>query len=579
MSFTAPHPGSQEMPRWTTGELVEPPKLGWNLWALVGPGIVMSASAIGGGEWLLGPTVTARYGGSLLWLATLSIVFQALYNVEISRYTLYCGEPIFCGKFRTLPGPMFWVFVYLLFDFSTVFPYLAASAATPLQVILLGGEIPQPDTNRAHWWLAKGTASGIFLLGMIPLVVGGKIFNSLRVLMATKLVLVFGFLLVLAVFYSHWSTWTEIGSGFFQFGNVPVQHGEDWNGNGRLDPGEDWDRDGRLDVVEESLPGGAFRDIDGDGIQDGDNVQNVFSSLAAGQFPQIDFGLVALITAMAAIAGNGGLSNTPMSNYIRDQGWGMGHHVGAIPSFIGGRGIGLSHVGCVFEVNEHSLPRWRRWYRKVLREQLLVWMPACFVGLALPSMLSVEFLPRGTRTDEWNAAVMTASGVRDHVANPSPGVLAYEAGLARVLYGQAWGRLFWSLTLFCGFLVLAATLVSNTDGIIRRWVDVFWTSSRNLREVHPESIRHVYFGVLLAYVAFGLVALWLNKPAELIKWATLGFNLALGFSCWHTLAINTLLLPRDLRPNLFMRAALLLGGLFFACLFLVTLLNQLGAFS
>ena len=29
----------------------------------------MSASAIGGGEWLLGPEVTAKYGGALLWLA------------------------------------------------------------------------------------------------------------------------------------------------------------------------------------------------------------------------------------------------------------------------------------------------------------------------------------------------------------------------------------------------------------------------------------------------------------------------------------------------------------------------------
>jgi hypothetical protein len=225
------------------------------------------------------------------------------------------------------------------------------------------------------------------------------------------------------------------------------------------------------------------------------------------------------------------------------------------------------------------MPRWRRWYRKVLREQLLIWMPACFVGLALPSMLSVEFLRRGTEAGDWNAAVMTAEGVRQHVANPSPGVLAYESGLSRVLYGEAWGQLFWSLTLFCGFLVLATTLVSTTDGIIRRWVDVFWTSSRRLREVHPEAIRNVYFGVLVAYVCFGMVMLWLNRPAELIKWATLGFNLALGFSCWHTLAINTLLLPRELRPGWFMRLALLLGGLFFIALFIVTALNQLGGFK
>src|SRR5436190_7475353 len=126
-TLVAPHPGSQAMPRWTTGELIDVPHVGWrNIFALIGPGIVMSASAIGGGEWLLGPTVTARYGGAMLWLATLSIVFQALYNIEISRYTLYCGEPIFSGKFRMPPGPIVWLLLYLLLDFSVVFPYLAA---------------------------------------------------------------------------------------------------------------------------------------------------------------------------------------------------------------------------------------------------------------------------------------------------------------------------------------------------------------------------------------------------------------------------------------------------------------------
>ncbi|MCI0361073.1 MAG: Nramp family divalent metal transporter [Planctomycetaceae bacterium] len=599
--FTAPHPGSQAMPPWTTGELTEAPRIGWrNLLALIGPGLVMSASAIGGGEWLVGPTVTARYGGAMLWLATLSIVFQALYNIEVCRYTLYCGEPIFTGKLRTLPGPMFWLWVYLLLDSSVIFSYLAAGAATPIQVILLGGEMPKPDAVASHWWMAKIIATTIFLLSLVPLIFGGKIFNSLKVVMTSKLVIVFGFLLVLAVFYSRQATWIEIGSGFFAFGNVPVQKPEDANANGRLDPGEDWDGDFNLDVVEERVPpsidtngdgkpedwetddlGKPIKhiDVDGDGVRDGDNVRNVFVSLlGGGEWPQIDFGLIAFITAMAAIAGNGGLSNAPMSNYVRDQGWGMGHHVGAIPSIVGGRGIALSHVGCVFEPNESSLVRWGRWYWKVARDQLLVWMPACFVGLALPSMLSVEFLRRGTQAGDWNAAVMTAQGVRQHVADPPPGVLAYESGLSNILYGQAWGNLFWSLTLLCGFLVLGTTLVSNTDGIVRRWVDVFWTASRRMRAVDPKFIKHVYFTTLLAYGAFVLAMLWLNTPAELIKWGTLGFNLALGFSSWHTLFINTLLLPRELRPGLFPRLALLFGGMFFVLLFVLTLLNQLGMF-
>src|SRR5690606_27348999 len=116
-------------------------------------------------------------------------------------------------------------------------------------------------------------------------------------------------------------------------------------------------------------------------------------------WPKLDLAVLGLLCAMISISGNGGLSNTPISNYTRDQGWGMGHHVGAIPSVVGGHHLQLSHVGMVFPVDEQTLPRWRRWYRHLVRDQLLMWMPACFFGLALPSMLSVQFLPRGMRTD------------------------------------------------------------------------------------------------------------------------------------------------------------------------------------
>src|SRR4029079_11137273 len=68
-SFVAPHPGSKAMPRWTTGQLIDVPRVGWrDVLGMIGPGIVLSASAIGGGEWLLGPTVTAKYGGSPIWV-------------------------------------------------------------------------------------------------------------------------------------------------------------------------------------------------------------------------------------------------------------------------------------------------------------------------------------------------------------------------------------------------------------------------------------------------------------------------------------------------------------------------------
>lgn len=570
-SFVAPHPGVKQMPQWNTADLVEPPRFTWRNWfAMLGPGLIMGGAAIGGGEWLVGPEVTAKYGGALLWLATLSILGQVVYNLEISRYTLYTGEPIFTGKFRTLPGPVFWLGIYLVLDFGAVFPYLAANAATPLAYVILQAE-PHPELIESHWWLHKALSYLIFFGAIVPLIFGGKIYNALKLIMSFKIFSVLGFLLILGLFYSTPVSWIEIATGFLKVGTVPVRHGEDVNGNGTLDEGEDWDGDGHLDVMEEALPmdvdsdndgvpdtwsdrngDGApekFDDVDGDGIRDGDNVDNAIVAWLQGRkIPIPDLTLIASLSALVAIAGSGGLSNTPISNYTRDSGWGMGHHVGAIPSIVGGHDIKLSHVGSVFEVTEESLRRWHKWYRHVLRDQLVVWMPACFLGLALPSILSIEFLRRGTVASQWTAAGMTADGVHARVSEVS---------------GHGLGSFFWFMTLFCGFLVLAPSMASSADGLVRRWVDVIWTASPRLRKWAPEDIRKLYFMVLVCWAAFGAIMLPLN-PQALLHISTLIMNYALAFSCWHALAVNLILLPRELRPNWFIRIALASAGLFFA---------------
>lgn len=526
--FETPYPGSQKMPRWTAGELIEAPVFTKKNWfALLGPGLIVGGAAIGGGEWLVGPKVTAFYGGSLLWLATVSILCQVVYNIEISRYTLYSGEPIFTGKFRTIPGPHFWLIAYLLFDFGSVFPYLAASAATPVAMLIKGGVVPSPETSASDWYLMKGLGYAIFIGALIPLLFGGKIYRSLKVVMTFKLIIVFGFLLFLAFFFSTSTTWKEILTGFVKFGSVPIAV--------ELPPGEELVR--------------------------GQNIDNIFVSYFQGRgFPEIDFTMMGFIAALAAIAGSGGLSNTPISNYTRDQGWGMGHHVGAIPSVVGGHDLELSHVGCVFDPDKESLSRWGRWYKHVARDQLAVWLPACFIGLALPTMLSVQFLDPGTKIDDWSMAVMTAEGVQDTVTETS---------------GAGLGNFCWFMTLFCGFLVLGPTMSVSADGVIRRWVDVFWTSSGLLRKMEPKAIKQVYFRVLVGYMIFGLVMLSLN-PGALIQYATMFFNIALGFSCWHTLTINLTLLPKPLRPGWFVRIAMSLAGLFFFMLGVLTVMQKTG---
>ena len=532
--FIPPHPGSQQMPRWDGGELPDAPVFEMRNWtAFIGPSMVMAAAAIGGGEWLTGPLVTAKYGGALLWLSTLSILGQVVYNIEISRYTLYTGEPIFTGKFRTLPGPMFWLAIYLVLDFGSLLPYLASNAAIPAAALYLG-RLPNTagDASLLSW-----LSCILFILLLLPLTIGGKIYNSLKAIMTFKLIVVMGFLVFLAVFYSKADTWVEISSGFVKFGNVPVIADEDTNGNGKQDEGE---------------------------AKHKAKVENIVTTWSEGRlFPRLDLSMIGILVSMIAISGNGGLTNTPISNFTREQGWGMGRHVGAIPSIVGGHAIELSHVGMVFKVTKDSLQRWTRWVRHIEREQIWLWMPACFLGLALPSMLSVQFLPRGTELkDKYTAAAMTADGVGEAVGG-KPEVIPGTDGAAPTVRRPLLNKTFWSMTLFCGFLVLATSMASTADGVLRRWVDVCWTAIPFLRKWDTKHIGKLYFTVLCIYAALGLFMLWFVKGDVLLIFSGMIYNYALGFSSLHVAVINSVLLPVELRPSIPRRLMLVMGGLFF----------------
>ena len=107
------------LPTWGVADLPEPKPISWRNWtSFIGPGIVMMGIQIGGGEWLLGPEITARYGGGLMWIATIAIVLQVFYNIECGRYALYCGEPVITGFMRTRPGPAFWIGTILVLNFG-----------------------------------------------------------------------------------------------------------------------------------------------------------------------------------------------------------------------------------------------------------------------------------------------------------------------------------------------------------------------------------------------------------------------------------------------------------------------------
>lgn len=620
------------LPPFTVGELPPPPGGGWRRWlSVVGPGVLLAGASIGSGEWLTGPAVTAQYGATLLWLATLSIIGQVFVNLEMIRYTLYCGEPIIVGYFRSKPGPRLWTFVYAMLDFAAIWPFNVAGAAGALAAALLGalpGEGDVPGLPLSQTGLVKLLSYILFLLAFVPLIFGGTIYKMLLRIFTFKLAVVLVYLTLFAVLMVSAANAWEVVVGFFRFGQVPVRadtvvadrhftiqerQGESTftlkgtieNGKasvisfkaareGEASPGPNNDemRAAMVAMAESTAKPGKFfirderggrsltihGDIEADGswrmkhvkiqaanefrihaetglnsmppldarraqeLVDNQGLERVgmFSYWREhGRLPELNWMLLA---TLAAIAGAGGLSNTLYSSFARDKGWGMGARVGAIPSLVGGRTITLSHVGEAFRPDEKNRPRWRGWMKYIIEDQIVVWMLCQFIGMALPCMLSMEFI-RHAPVEGNRVAAMTAEGM----AHRYPG----------------WGHPLFLLTLFIAFLILYPGQILSGDIIARRWTEIIWASNPQAQRLHGSQIKYVYYGILALYAVWGLIALWLFNPLKILIIGGTLMNVAMGVSALHTLYVNRTLLPKGLQPNWFMQLGVLFCGVFF----------------
>ena len=182
-----------ELPRWELADLPAPPPFGMrNLFKIIGPGAIMAATSIGGGEWLVGPAAAVKYSSSIFLIATIAIVLQVVFNIEAVRYTLYTGEPIYGGIMRLKPGPKFWaVFYSFLGFFQLGWPALAGSAAATLLGAWMGRMPGAPDQATQAW-----VATGLMVFVVFILSFGGTIERMLEYFAWTMLCVVFLFLLV-----------------------------------------------------------------------------------------------------------------------------------------------------------------------------------------------------------------------------------------------------------------------------------------------------------------------------------------------------------------------------------------------
>ncbi|MEM5822533.1 MAG: Nramp family divalent metal transporter, partial [Ignisphaera sp.] len=145
-------------------ELPPPPPLKFSsVMRIVGPSAIVLGVAIGSGEWLIGPSNAVLYGPYILWIATVSILLQTILNLEMVRYTMYTGEPIFNGILRLWPGPRFWgPLLVVLSILERAWPAWAFAAATGVVAAMLG---KIPGAGESLYVMVAGVILALIIVG------------------------------------------------------------------------------------------------------------------------------------------------------------------------------------------------------------------------------------------------------------------------------------------------------------------------------------------------------------------------------------------------------------------------------
>ncbi len=469
---------------WGLAELPQPPRpqgLGWL--AVCGPGVIVLGLSIGSGEFLLGPAVFVRYGLGMLWVTSVAIALQTIFNMEVMRYTLATGEPIFTGFMRTRPSSTLWAIVYAtLYLLQIGWPAFAGTAAGAI-FFLGAGRLPVSGDSSTIYYIG----AALFLSCALILSLGKRIVRTLEILNWVVVATTLAGFLIMAIWFVPLSIWAEGFAGLV---------GVDLRGK-------------QLQL----LPPGAD---------------------------------LALLAALVAFSGVGGVGNLVLSNWARDKGYGMGAFAGYISGAIGGERVQVAHTGFVFAPSGAATERWKGWWRIVRVDQCAIFALGSVLGMLLPALLYVTFLPRGTDIQG----------------------LGISAALARAV-GEREGAVLAGVIAFLGAWVLFKTQLDNFEGMTRAMTDILWTGSPRVRQVKDGDVRRVYYTIMAVLTVWGVIALQLAQPIVLLKISANVAGVIFIIASLHLLYVNTRLLPPHVRPPTWRRVALVGMALFYG--FFVTL--------
>jgi Mn2+/Fe2+ NRAMP family transporter len=136
------------------------PKL--SLWAILGPGLLLAATGVGGGDLATATFVGGMLGTAVLWAVALGAFMKFVVTEGIARWQLATGETILEGAVHRLGPVVIWIFL----PYFLLWSFFVASAQMSANGVSLHALLPFFD-DAAHGKIVFGALASLVGLAIV----------------------------------------------------------------------------------------------------------------------------------------------------------------------------------------------------------------------------------------------------------------------------------------------------------------------------------------------------------------------------------------------------------------------------
>lgn len=261
---------------------------------------------------------------------------------------------------------------------------------------------------------------------------------------------------------------------------------------------------------------------------------------------------IASFLAALAYAGAGGNLNLAQSSYIREKGYGMGKYTSKMGSILTGKKEEkMDLLGSKFENTPENVSEFKRWWRNINIEHLLLFWLTGGITIALLSLLSYT----------------TTYGIEDKMEGV--GFVIQES----LEMGRRIAPIVGSLFLLLTGIMLFATQLTVFDATSRIMSE---NISLMKESIDAKKIPLIYYLILWAQILSGILifSLGITEPLQLVIIAAVLNAFAMFIHIGLTMWLNLTTLEKEIRPSAFRIIAMTCAFLFYGGFSIYTFIDK-----